>query len=61
MNKPFRMYMTKMDGKTVTEVDVYDFIHDINDTFHTLVLCWVIKDKYWTTVPITYLFPKEDN
>jgi hypothetical protein len=44
------------DAQKPIEVDVYDFLHNL-ETLDTLALCWVPQGEYWLTSPIYNLSP----
>ena len=56
-NPPIKMLLQESTNSEIIEVDVYDFMHDTTETFQSLALCWVEKDKIWTTVPVGFLSP----
>lgn len=59
-NPPIKMILQPSQNDIPQEVYVYDFMHDINETFQSLALCWAIKSKVWYTVPVYSLIPIEE-
>ena len=57
MTEPIRMIYQQNETSEEIEVDVYDFLHN-SETFDTFAVCWIIKSKYWITVPIWMVKPK---
>lgn len=57
------------EWETSRVVHVYDFIHDISETFYSFALCWCPWNETWLTTAVACLSPikttikilKEDN
>ena len=56
-NMPFKMLWKESTWEEAKTVYVYDFVHDITDTFLSMALCWVPSTKTWVTVPVGVLTP----
>ena len=57
MNNPPLKMLLQEPYKPAEEVWVYDFMHDINESFQSLALCWSPKSNTWTTIPVSFLNP----
>lgn len=56
-NVPIRMMCKESGWSAAKEVLVYDFMHDIVDTFQSFALCWVPSSQGWITVNVACLEP----
>lgn len=59
-NPPIPMLYRELSCMEPKEVLVYDFMHDTQDTFQTLAVCWVPSIKSWLTINIAALTPIVD-
>lgn len=56
-NTPIKMIYKENHRDHGKEVLVYDFLHDITDTFLSFALCWIPSTSTWITVPVADLTP----
>ena len=54
---PLRLMFKDPDTQKTEEVSVFDFIHDTQDTFQSLALCWVPRTESWMTISVALLSP----
>lgn len=56
-NPPVKMLLQYTPQDTPQEVLVYDFMHETQETFQTLGVCWSEKTEAWFVVPLASLTP----
>ena len=57
INVPHEMIYKENINDEGRVVLVYDFIHDIVETFQTYALCWVPSSNSWLTTSVAFLTP----
>ena len=56
-NPPIHMMWKEPEWENSKPVLAYDFVHDINESFMSMALCWVPSSSSWATIPVGFLTP----